>query len=120
MKSLIIDAQIAGASGDMFLSALLDLVYSDDKKKIAAAIFKAAKAVGGENKELAEELAEASAFYLRKNYSGTMPSIEKIQDIVEKILIETGHAKTAKAYILYRDSRARKRRSHRRCHSKPR
>ncbi len=36
MKSLIIDAQIAGASGDMFLSALLDLVYSDDKKKIDA------------------------------------------------------------------------------------
>jgi len=80
-----------------------------DKKKIASAIFKAAKAVGGENRELAEELAEAGAFYLRRNYSGSVPNIEEVQDIVEKILIETGHARTAKAYILYRDSRARKR-----------
>ncbi|MCZ6786909.1 MAG: ATP cone domain-containing protein, partial [Planctomycetota bacterium] len=37
------------------------------------------------------------------------PQIEEIQDMVEKVLIETGHASTAKAYILYRDRRARAR-----------
>ena len=40
---------------------------------------------------------------------GQNPTIEDIQDAVEKILIENGHAKVAKAYILYRDERARKR-----------
>ena len=30
------------------------------------------------------------------------PTVEEIQDIVEKMLIENGHAQTAKAYILYR------------------
>ena len=35
-----------------------------------------------------------------------IPSVEEIQDIVEKMLIEEGHAKTAKAYILYRQKRS--------------
>jgi anaerobic ribonucleoside-triphosphate reductase len=33
---------------------------------------------------------------------GEIPTVEQVQDIVEKTLIEEGHAKTAKAYILYR------------------
>ena len=55
--------------------------------------------------------------YLQKqqkqnNYSNeSPPGIEDIQDLVEKTLIETGHAKTAKAYILYRERRARQRSS---------
>ena len=39
-----------------------------------------------------------------ENYQG-IPTVEIIQDIVEKSLIENGHAKTAKAYILYRQQR---------------
>ncbi len=39
-----------------------------------------------------------------------MPSVEQVQDIVEKTLIENGHARTAKAYILYRQKRAEIRR----------
>src|SRR5699024_2134626 len=35
------------------------------------------------------------------------PTVEDVQDAVEKILIENGHAKTAKAYILYRAERTR-------------
>ena len=77
-----------------------------DKSKIANAIFKAAQSVGGEDKKLSEELASVVEMYLKDNYE-SLPGIEDIQDIVEKILIETGHAKTAKAYILYRDKRAR-------------
>ncbi|WP_132014327.1 anaerobic ribonucleoside-triphosphate reductase [Hydrogenispora ethanolica] len=75
--------------------------------KIAAAIFKAAKAVGGEDRQLAEELAGVVMQYLHKQLGTGIPTVEEVQDAVEKALIETGHAKTAKAYILYRDRRTR-------------
>jgi len=46
--------------------------------------------------------------YLEREYGDKkIPSVEEIQDIVERVLIKTGHAKTAKAYILYREKRAR-------------
>ncbi|MFW6189606.1 MAG: anaerobic ribonucleoside-triphosphate reductase, partial [Planctomycetota bacterium] len=83
-----------------------------DESKIADAIFKAAQAVGGEDRVLAEELAAMVTMFLEKNFDTEQPPhIEQIQDTVEKVLIETGHAKTAKAYILYRDKRARIRQS---------
>ena len=82
-----------------------------DESKIANAIFKAAQAVGGKDRALAEELASMVTVLLEKDYDGRPPTIEEIQDVVEKVLIETGHAKTAKAYILYRDRRARIRQS---------
>ncbi len=40
---------------------------------------------------------------------GHAPRIEEIQDVVEKVLIENGHATVAKAYILYREERNRQR-----------
>ncbi len=77
-------------------------------EKITQAIFKAAKAVGGENYRLAEELtAEVISFLREGKIPGLNPTVEEIQDVVEKVLIERGHAKTAKAYILYRDKRTR-------------
>jgi anaerobic ribonucleoside-triphosphate reductase len=82
-------------------------IMAFDSAKIAAAIFKAAKAVGGEDHQLAEELAEVVMQYLLKKLGSTIPSVEDVQDAVEKVLIETGHAKTAKAYILYRDRRTK-------------
>ncbi|MGD2174717.1 MAG: anaerobic ribonucleoside-triphosphate reductase [Candidatus Brocadiaceae bacterium] len=82
-----------------------------DQSKIADAIFKAAQAVGGDDRMLADELASMVTMLLEKDYDGEPPHIEGIQDTVEKVLIETGHAKTAKAYILYRDRRARIRQS---------
>jgi len=75
------------------------------KKRIEDAIFKAVKAVGGEDRLLAEELSNVVSLYLKKKFIDRNPLIEEIQDIVEKVLIETGHAKTAKAYILYREKR---------------
>ncbi len=82
-----------------------------DKAKISNAIFRAAQSVGGEDKLLADELANAVVLFLEKEYKDKVPGIEQIQDIVEKVLIETGHAKTAKAYILYRDRRSKIRNS---------
>lgn len=80
-------------------------------KKIITAIFKAAKAVGGGDQQLSEELAAIVVQYLHKQLDSKIPTVEEVQDTVEKILIETGHAKTAKAYILYRDRRTRLRES---------
>jgi ribonucleoside-triphosphate reductase len=86
-------------------------VMTFDRSKIADAIFKAAQAVGGEDRFIAEELASAVTDYLGRHYENNVPGIEDIQDMVEKVLIETGHAKTAKAYILYRDRRSQARRA---------
>jgi len=84
-------------------------VVEFDESKIANAIFKAAQAVGGQDRNLAEELAGVVTLFLEKRYPDSHPGIEDIQDMVEKVLIETGHARTGKAYILYRDERARRR-----------
>jgi len=78
-----------------------------DLEKIAMAIFKAAEAVGGRDMETARHLANLVVEYLRDEKKVVIPAVEEVQDAVEKILIENGHAKTAKAYILYRDRRTR-------------
>ncbi|NLM51397.1 MAG: anaerobic ribonucleoside triphosphate reductase, partial [Firmicutes bacterium] len=79
-----------------------------NEEKITDAIFKAAQAVGGENRKIAESLTKQVIKELEKQgYNGVIPTVEEVQDIVEKVLIENGHARTAKAYILYRDKRSR-------------
>ncbi len=80
-----------------------------DEQKITEAIFKAAKAVGGEDRSIAQDLTNQVVNYLNGNNVEMIPSVEEIQDVVEKVLIENGHARTAKAYILYRDRRTRMR-----------
>lgn len=74
-------------------------------EKITWAIFKAAMACGGDNFEQAEHLCEEVITIAERYGKDQMPDVEGIQDIVEKVLIENGHAKTAKAFILYRDKR---------------
>ncbi|MEZ4358289.1 MAG: ribonucleoside triphosphate reductase [Eubacteriales bacterium] len=77
-----------------------------DKQKIADAIFKAAKAMGGDDFQLAERLAQQVVDIAYMQYgSEHIPEVENIQDIVERVLIKNGHAKTAKSYILYREKR---------------
>lgn len=78
-------------------------------EKIADAIYKAARAVGGNDYQEATEMAEKVCNYLEENTgkSGELPTVEEVQDAVEKVLVESGHAKTAKAYILYRADRTR-------------
>lgn len=80
-----------------------------DETKITDAIFKAARAVGGEDRQTAMELTIEVLKMLKKKYNGNLFGVEDVQDIVEKVLIEAGHARTAKAYILYRDRRTRMR-----------
>jgi len=73
-----------------------------DQARITNAIFAAAVEVGGRNREIAERLSDEVVKILEEKYAGEIPNVEDIQDVVEKVLIEKGHAKTAKAYILYR------------------
>lgn len=92
-----------------------DIIKRDGKiepfnvSKIKNAIYKAAVASGGDDKERAEELAYIVAANLAREYNNDSPAIEDIQDMVEKVLIENGHARTAKAYILYRERRTKTR-----------
>jgi ribonucleoside-triphosphate reductase len=76
-------------------------------EKIAGAIFKAASAVGGNDYGTSLSLAEKVVEYVEKHLDKKVPTVEEIQDAVEKVLVETGHARTAKAYILYRAERTR-------------
>jgi uridine kinase len=89
-----------------------------DPRKISFAILRAAVAVGGRDQDLAERIARRVVEELERRYEkssgtsiagGSHPTVEEVQDTVEKMLIEGGHAKTAKAYILYRYEHALKR-----------
>ena len=74
-----------------------------DQERITNAIWKAARAVGGKDKELAKRLSDQVVKMLEQRFGEDgVPTVEEIQDTVEKVLIENGHARTAKAYILYR------------------
>lgn len=75
------------------------------KEKIVLAIFKAATAVGGNDFSTAEKLGNEVVRIAELTYPDGIAEVEGIQDIVEKVLIENGHAKTAKAFILYREKR---------------
>ncbi len=74
------------------------------KDKIVNAIWNAAKSVGGKDKEKAKYLGNLIIEQIEKKFDKKIPQVEEVQDLVEKTLIEEGHAKTAKAYILYRKS----------------
>ncbi len=78
-------------------------------EKIANAIFKAAQTVGGNDYSEAMMLSDKVCQRLSEEIIGRNPSVEEVQDMVEKVLVEEGHAKTAKAYILYRADRTRAR-----------
>ncbi len=80
-------------------------VVEFEKDKIAQAIFKAAKAVGGKDFATAWELAEKVVEIAQYVDDDEIATVEGIQDLVEKVLVKNGHYKTAKAYILYRKQR---------------
>ena len=73
--------------------------------KIANAVFMAAKANGGSDYDEAMSIALAVVDYIENKEHIETPHVEHVQDVVEKMLIETGHARTAKSYILYRANR---------------
>ena len=78
-------------------------------QKIANAIFKAAQASGGQDYNMAYELAQMVERGLDEDPQIEEPTVEQVQDMVEKVLVKNGHARTAKKYILYRNERTRSR-----------
>jgi uridine kinase len=81
-----------------------------NRERITNAIYRAAVAVGGRDRSIAERLTDQVIAALEdQKPPGHIPTVEEIQDVVEKVLIENGHARTAKAYILYREERAKRR-----------
>ena len=77
-----------------------------DKSKIEHAIWRAARAVGINNKALVTKLTERVVELIEQRFDGNIPTVEQIQDIVEEVLVEYGDYKLAKGYILYRAKRA--------------
>ena len=81
-----------------------------NREKITFAVLSAAVALGGRDRAAAERVTDEVIRLLEQRaVPGSMPTVEEVQDLVEKALIERGHARTAKAYILYRYEHALKR-----------
>ena len=79
-----------------------------DKTKLVNAIFKATEAVNKPDMYLAQKFSDQVVERLKEKFhSRSIPAVEEVQDMVEEILIKNRQIKTAKAYILYRDQRAR-------------
>lgn len=78
-----------------------------DIDKISEAIYKAAEVLGGQDRDTANYMARQVELYLTEVCHNDLPTVEQIQDAVEKVLIENGHARTAKEFILYRAERTR-------------
>ena len=78
-----------------------------DVNKIAQAIFRAASSQGGKDYVLSLKIAAEVLERLNEQFEDAVPDVEQVQDLVEKTLIKRGHARTAKAYILYRHQRTK-------------
>jgi ribonucleoside-diphosphate reductase alpha chain len=82
-------------------------IVAFDTGRITNAIFRAMQATGEGSSDHAEKVSEQVVVTMAKKYPGEhIPSIEEIQDAVESQLILMDFAKTAKAYILYRNERS--------------
>ena len=81
-----------------------------DQEKIASSIFKAARRVGGTDRRLARQLGERVVNFLKKKFpKRKIISSDEIGNMVEKVLIEEKHVKTAKVFILYREGQRKAR-----------
>ncbi len=79
-----------------------------DVEKITDAIFRAFRASDStKTREVAQRLAEQVVAEIDSGESSAIPSVEDVQDVVERVLIENGFVRTAKSYILYRAERSR-------------
>ncbi len=76
-----------------------------DSSKIVDAIAKAGKATGEFDEREAKKLTLKVITLARDLRLGECPEVEEIQDIVERILLDSPFYKTAKAYIIYREQR---------------
>lgn len=78
-------------------------------EKIEHAIFKAMRAVGNPNRARAKELSVEVVAKLLKETQVEIPTVEQVQDIVEKVLFEQESFELVKSYLLYRKQREQSR-----------
>ena len=79
-------------------------IVTFNPRKITKAVGKALAATGEGNHKDAQRVGEKVVQLLNKNYKkGSIPKIEEIQDLVERVLMVLDFEETAKAYILYRE-----------------
>src|SRR5262245_4433706 len=83
-----------------------------DEARVVEAFERRLAAAGNRDEHLAPEIAGVVSLFLEKTFYGEVPSVEQVEDMVEKVLIDTGHAAAAKAFILHRERRARVRAAH--------
>ncbi len=76
------------------------------QEKITRVLKKAMKSSGQGDEVLAEKLSEEVIDELENKFDGKSPTVEQIQDIVEKILLKEEYYITAKSFILYRQKRS--------------
>ncbi len=83
-------------------------IVNFDQEKITGAVYRALESAEERNKRTARKLSDQAVKELnRKFHALTIPAVEEIQDIVEEVLITNKKIRAAKAFILYRDQRAR-------------
>ncbi|MGE3163388.1 MAG: anaerobic ribonucleoside-triphosphate reductase [Planctomycetota bacterium] len=78
-----------------------------EPRRIVNAILESMSAVGVGDVGLAEELAAAVGHFLATFRGGAIVDIDQIHDMVEKVLMETGHREVARSYIVLREKRNR-------------
>ena len=81
-------------------------VVEFDSTKISSAIAQAGKVTGEFEEREARKLTLRSLTLAHDLRLGPLPEVEEIQDIVERVLLDSPFHKTAKAYILYREQHA--------------
>jgi len=81
-------------------------VVSFDSSKITRAIAKAGEATGEFEEKEAKRLTLRVLTMAHEVIADSIPEVEAIQDIVERILFDSPFYKTAKAYIIYREQHA--------------
>ncbi|MDY6792491.1 MAG: ribonucleoside triphosphate reductase [Thermodesulfobacteriota bacterium] len=77
-----------------------------DSSKITAAIAKAGNATGEFEEREAKKLTLRALTLAHETCMGNILEVEEIQDVVERVLLDSPFYKTAKAYILYREQHA--------------
>jgi anaerobic ribonucleoside-triphosphate reductase len=82
------------------------MVVQFNSSKIQSAIAKAGRATGELGDKESEKLAARVLRLARRLSARMIPEVEQIQDIVERVLIDSPFPKTAKAYIVYREQHA--------------
>ena len=78
-------------------------VVKFDSSKITSVISKAGKASGEFGQREAKKLTLKVLTLLHEMRLGPVPEVEEIQDVVERVLLDSPYYKTAKSYIIYRE-----------------